>query len=282
VVGPSIGTISAFVVGIKQHSYVTTSDNRAFGCFGRTTNGTLEGSGQGDCDRADCIANFQIGGPSGWKGKVIGTSGIVYGLTGVCHQAANRILQVAGISLPAKNYPLIKRSVQTYGFLGVDHGWLPPETGWSYRWNQCLPKIAVSIGNKGPSVNWSGDSNNRDWKYRMPDPDFAGQDDQLKRELEFLIAEGLEGRTLEPETFQKLLAIQRQLRARQAELGNLAREELISDAEYLKGQKNALRVADVQGEELLGFEDYHRIFGDPETIDALVDEEVFFSPVRFG
>src|SRR3981081_4447486 len=116
----------------------------------------------------------------------------------------------------------------------------------------------------------------------MPDADSGSQDDQLKRELEFLIAEGLEGRTLEAETFQKLLAIQRQLRERQAELGNLAREETISDAEYLKQLKNALRSADVQGEELLGFEDYHRIFGDPETIDTLVDQEVFFSQARFG
>jgi hypothetical protein len=41
----------------------------------------------------------------------------------------------------------------------------------------------------------------------MPDPDFGSQDDQLKGELEFLIAEGLEGRPLEAEAFQKFLAI---------------------------------------------------------------------------
>jgi hypothetical protein len=153
----------------------------------------------------------------------------------------------------------------------------------SRRMQGVFPDYPAPVGNKGASVNWSGGSNSHhDWNYRMPDPDSGSQDDQLKRESEFLIAEGLEGRTLEAETFQKLLAIQRQLRERQAELGNLAREETISDAEYLKQLKNALRSADVQGEELLDFEDYHRIFGDPETIDTLVDQEVFFSQARFG
>jgi hypothetical protein len=280
VAGSASDTINALVIGLKQHSYVTTSDNRVFGCFGRSANGNLVRSGQGSSDHADCIANFQIGGPSGWRGKLIGTSGIVYGLTGVCHQAANRILRVAGIMLPAKGYPLIKRSVQTYGLIGREYGWLSVETNWRYRWNQCLPNVAAPRTSTGADVDRGGSDNNV-WKSQMANPNSKEEEDQLLMELEFLIDAGLDGTKVDAGTLQQLLFVQQQLRGKQSELAELFRDEQITEAEYVDRLKRALRTADREGEGILGYEDYHRVFGERETIDALIDPKVFLSQPRW-
>jgi len=87
-----------------DHTYVESSTGSCYGCFGRSTGGNALCSAGGNVDQADCLS-----GPNG-------TAGILYGLTGVCHQAANRIL------LPAKVNILKARgargSVFTWGMYG--------------------------------------------------------------------------------------------------------------------------------------------------------------------
>jgi hypothetical protein len=78
--------IAAQVVSQWDHTYVR-SGTRAWGCFGRSTGGDLLVRGRGSLTRADCLAGAD------------GKAGIVYGSTGVCHQAANRILYPAQVTV---------------------------------------------------------------------------------------------------------------------------------------------------------------------------------------
>lgn len=80
----SSGVFSAFVLpafgtAVADHTYVEI-DGQPFGCWGRSSGGTLLGTGSGDAALGVCLAT-----PSG-------RAGISYGISGVCHQAANRIL----------------------------------------------------------------------------------------------------------------------------------------------------------------------------------------------
>ncbi|HET6879523.1 MAG TPA: hypothetical protein VFI31_05190, partial [Pirellulales bacterium] len=75
--------IAAAVVGRwGDHVYVTSSDGSVWPCWGRGDGGTaLPGAaGYGEQSVADCIS------------QQFSRAGIAYGLTGVCHQIANRIL----------------------------------------------------------------------------------------------------------------------------------------------------------------------------------------------
>jgi len=80
----SSGAFSAFVLPafntpLAHHTYVEI-DGQAFGCHGRSSGGSTLIAGSGDAALGVCLAT-----PSGG-------AGILYGRSGVCHQAANRIL----------------------------------------------------------------------------------------------------------------------------------------------------------------------------------------------
>src|ERR1017187_7432481 len=78
--------------GATDHAYVTSSEGHRWGCFGRDRQGTdaagapIEGHrvciGTGSAAEASCISG--------------GNAGIIYSVTGLCFQAANRILYPSG------------------------------------------------------------------------------------------------------------------------------------------------------------------------------------------
>ena len=99
--------------GINQladHTYVRTADGRGvWGCWGRSDGGSEICRGSGSSKQADCYSQP-------W-----GTSGIIYGVTGVCHQTANRILYPARVIVSgAHGYWL---SSLVYGTYGDIAGW---------------------------------------------------------------------------------------------------------------------------------------------------------------
>src|SRR5882724_562080 len=89
--GPGVATIFACVVPTPialnhwDHTYARSDDGFAWGCWGRSTGGYDLHSASGSSECANCLA-----GPHG-------RAGILYLVTGVCHQAANRILTACGI-----------------------------------------------------------------------------------------------------------------------------------------------------------------------------------------
>lgn len=262
------GAIDAHVIGLLNHTYVTTFDGRKFGCFGRDAGGSLIQTANGDCDLAECIALHAIGGPSGIPTKVIGMSGIVYVITGVCHQAANRILWSAGIKLPL-TYPLIKRSVQQFGFYGKEFPWLPTETNWQFRQQACSnPPFAGAKVCVSATTQQSVTAPTQKEIDQMPnDSDDAEQ--ELRAELLELLKAGLPSRRVSAHRFEKLVLVHKMLRDLQNEFAEQYRDTKINEQQYLHLCKRAAHAADKQGEEILGFDDYHRAFGSPETVEDL-------------
>lgn len=87
-----------------DHTYVSSSVGHVWNCWGRHSGGNVICSGEGDSDYADCISQTKS------------HAGLIYGITGVCHQTANRILFPAGcIVSAAKNYWITAFIYGTYG-----------------------------------------------------------------------------------------------------------------------------------------------------------------------
>jgi hypothetical protein len=100
------GHAIATLFGLADHTYVTCLGGYAWPCWGRSTGGRVISSGTGSSAQANCIS------------LPASTSGIIYGVTGVCHQTANRILWPAGITVrKAKGY---WASFLAYGTYGTD------------------------------------------------------------------------------------------------------------------------------------------------------------------
>ncbi len=91
---------------LADHTYVTCGNRgKAWGCWGGETGGTILRRGTGSTRRADAIAE-----PDERAGITC------YLINGVCHQAANRILLPAGITVRgARGYGLSEALFGVYG-----------------------------------------------------------------------------------------------------------------------------------------------------------------------
>ncbi|UQA50990.1 hypothetical protein [Vibrio sp. ED002] len=107
--GYSVPALGGLVSSLS-HTYVKGSNGKEWGCFGTTSGGKCIASGNGDLAVAERLAGFRS-----W-------AGICYGITGVCHQASNRILSPSEQTVNrADGYFL---SVATFGEYGVgDVSW---------------------------------------------------------------------------------------------------------------------------------------------------------------
>lgn len=104
--GTLIAKALSTAAGLAEHTYVECSAGKAWGCYGRKAGGTELVRGAGSTDRADRIAE-----PDERAGITC------YGVNGVCHQAANRILLPAGVLVKkARGYRL---SYAIYGEYGI-------------------------------------------------------------------------------------------------------------------------------------------------------------------
>ncbi len=88
-----------------DHTYVISSCGLSWGCFGRQSGGNPVVSGQGSSIVAHCLSHPNE------------TAGIKYARTGVCHQASNRILYPAGITVKGSHG--YGASVMCYGVYGI-------------------------------------------------------------------------------------------------------------------------------------------------------------------
>lgn len=94
-----------------DHTYVVFHNPETrWGCFGRDQGGTKLVSDRGHFKNAD-----QASEPSG-------QAGIIYGITGVCHQAANRILKGAGSLKLVRDAKGYWASHFMYGAYGIGGG----------------------------------------------------------------------------------------------------------------------------------------------------------------
>ena len=80
-----VGVFEAFAMpvsgaGVVDHTYVTVDSMYRYGCHGRSAGGRVIARGLGNVLLGKCLAGAD------------GKAGIRYGISGVCHQTADRIL----------------------------------------------------------------------------------------------------------------------------------------------------------------------------------------------
>ncbi len=118
-----------------DHTYVTSSDGYNWPCWGRSAGGRDICAGDGSSASANCFSQTDS------------HAGIIYALTGVCHQTANRVLYPARVVVSkAGDYWV---SVLLYGTYGTHNlaSWIE----WEVRKSRCsgisgdmTPNIRVS------------------------------------------------------------------------------------------------------------------------------------------
>ncbi len=198
---------------------------------------------------------------------------IFYLRNGVCHQIANRILSAANIFIPAK-IAQIRGTYALYGPFGYNlPGQAPPDC-----WPERQVKCATPPSSGGPSGSGGPSSKPTSSSTRPPDSSTTqysigstgltksatkGKFDppDQRSTLSYLIREGL-GHPVKDEVFEGLADMQSRLQARQRELAQLVMAEKISREKYVAELDGALKEASQIGEKLLGFDDFHKVFGE--------------------
>ena len=94
------------LLNLADHTYVTSSDGLVWPCWGGSTGGSIITTGLGNSAAANCDS------------IPLRLAGIIYAITGVCHQTANRILLPSGKNVIAARGAWA--SYITYGILGMD------------------------------------------------------------------------------------------------------------------------------------------------------------------
>lgn len=113
-----------------DHTYVLSSDGYKWPCWGRDAGGKNIASGSGDSSIANCLS------------QINSHAGIEYGVTGVCHQTANRILYPAGITVSAANgYGLTFFLYGTWGDKSE-----AGRKSWEKKKEECLQFQASPLG----------------------------------------------------------------------------------------------------------------------------------------
>jgi len=236
------------------HTYVLSSAGDAWGCHGWATGGSLVCSAAGSASFARCIE----GGDD---------AGIYYMRTGVCHQIANRILSAAGIEIPISAHTQVRASHLVYGKFGRNYQWVPTSRRWPDR-------QAANVGASSESAS-SSSGLSKGISLSMSQP--LSNDDffESRQELSALVKAGL-GHPVDDATLTALANMQARLQDRIGELGGLLLEHRISRPRYIEELNRVLSDASSMGERILGFEDFHKVFGDLSA-DQLGDPAVFLA-----
>ncbi|ACB79856.1 hypothetical protein Mpop_1693 [Methylorubrum populi BJ001] len=243
-----------------DHTYVASSCGLRWGCFGRHQGGREICSGQGDSSIADCLS------------RPDSTTGLIYGVTGVCHQAANWILGPANVLVTrARGYAL---SVFTYG---------------TYGKNRQHPSFSSCYGSNGGTDRPldAGRTAGTYLAFRIgahglkADPAASETDTMLDvyhparvAELRALI-EAAPGVRVSQKTFEGLLVIRGRLWEEQSHLAALLDQHQIDEDEFLAEMNRTQHAAMMECRSLLG-NDFIRVFGEaglePEHV---IDRDIF-------
>ncbi len=108
-----------------DHTYVTSGDGRTWPCWGRNKGGNVVCHGTGSADAADCLSQEKS------------HAGLLYGITGVCHQTANRILYPAKCLVSAARGYWASSAI--YGTYGLD------QEGWQQRQMNCRANLSGGV-----------------------------------------------------------------------------------------------------------------------------------------
>jgi hypothetical protein len=253
-----------------DHAYADSSCGFKWGCFGRDSGGSTISSGNGDSTIADCLS-FP-------RALPVVYAGIIYGRTGVCHQAANRILHPAKVDVSsARGFPL---SLAAWGMFGKGT-W--PEL------STCYPRPVPPIPG-GPDIARSGglptpppvqdtadETGASKGLWPLLEKVAGMQKEQDAIELTALIEAKL-GKQLDKQTFGRLLNEQRKFRRDQDELARQLENGKLDRFQYLELFNELLRRMIAHNREILGTANFHMMYGEAgDHPEGLVDPDVFLA-----
>jgi hypothetical protein len=109
----------------------------------------------------------------------------------------------------------------------------------------------------------------------------GGGPSDRRSELSWLLQEGL-GHSIDDRTLDVLAGIQARLEERQIELVQLLESKSISQEAYLIQLDQAMRQAASLGEDLLGYDDFHKVFGEFNAQSVIDPASFFESKFRAG
>jgi hypothetical protein len=269
--GEDRATLQGFAIPLApamDHTYVASSCGLRWGCFGRDDNGAMICTGSESSRLANCLS------------QVDSRAGIIYGITGVCHQAANRILYPARLTVSLAGG--FRHSVFVFGLYG---------SGWPEKLSGCLsppgggdrpPNASGGEGSssepKSPSSPTTTRLPNFNKSVAMThDPSPKDEKDRTA-ELAALVKLGL-GKPLDDRTFGELALIQADMRNEQLKLQQRLIGREISPDEYLQLFHSAEVLEMMRCERLLGPEAFSKIFG-KDGLAPLIDRKTFLEEHR--
>jgi hypothetical protein len=287
------GDVSAFIEGfavpvisfrlghrtlkIGDHTYVVSSCGYSWECFGQVSNGTQIAADFGNSFVAECLSL-----PRGTS-IVFGVpiyAGIHYGITGVCHQASNRILFPAGRALvsKARGYGASQAMFGRYGIGG--------RAAWAQLPN-CLsldPNSTLSADMLAKTVESIASQNSRTRSdlHMMTNPNEPtapppeSEEDSYEEMVEFYNSR-LGSDHLSHSQLASLFGIQSELRQRQSELVELLKQHEITKEKYMFEVNNALESSMRRNREVLGERDYTLAFDEREGVLSPIDPAIFIS-----
>lgn len=241
-----------------DHAYVA-SDTKKWGCFGRDAGGAFVISGDGDESCADCLSQ-----PNS-------TAGIVYFVTGVCHQAANRILWPSGVVVAAvRGYGWSSFMFNTYG------------KGTWPQLRHC-GNLMSSLGTpppsqRGSSVPLKGFRLFKRIADILTSVHESEAADPNPQDEFYALAEVQLGSDYDPRKLEAVAAVQQTLQARQRALAvQLQKREMLPER-YFDLMTELQHDAAVKAESILGRVDFERLFGVSATAaPSLADREIFLA-----
>jgi hypothetical protein len=248
-----------------DHTYVK-SDHFTWPCWGRSEGGKSICQGNGDESIANCLSQENS------------HAGIVYGVTGVCHQTANRILYPANVTVSkAGGY---SASTMVYGTYGT--------FGWENRKAECSVRFEASSA--------AGIKSNLEYTpehmYIQKVVDLYSEDKHLQTELDYinsmenannLIKKELEytlefllGSKLDSQSFNQIQKQQADLLKEKDKKINELYNSDISTEKYVKEINDLFGDALLNLQKNLGEELFEKIFDLPSNMGTfvLIDPEI--------
>ncbi|WP_162560706.1 hypothetical protein [Methylobacterium durans] len=246
--------------GRVDHTYVTSDCGYVWRCFGRNRGGAQVCADIGDSHIANCLAT-----PSE-------TAGIIYGVTGVCHQAANRILfpancaKISGargynVSLvvygPYGNLPWAELTL-CYPRTSTIHGAGPTPSGMSLARADGVP----ARGSPSPRSPMESDVFETEMSRRIQD---------LRDLVHAHPAAGIDG-----DRFERLVQVQTLFWSRKDALAVEMAQGTIDPDDYLERFNAALAESMDRSRAAIGSRAFAELFGEAgEHPEDLVDPDIF-------
>lgn len=234
-----------------DHTYVRSQRGDRWGCWGRDSGGSLVCAGEGDWRVADCLSqpNSQ--------------AGIVYGITGVCHQTANRILWPAGVLVSAaKGYGASAFAFGVYGIGAWPEKAACANQGCTAGTTRGVTRDTVQMGSQPhkPYARRIRDLHERAEVARTDRDDLAGEIALANAELEAAFNSFL-GRTYNRDKRRAVVGVQASLREEQRSLRDdlaarrMQKKVYFAILEHLQSQ--AFKACEI----ILGERDFEKLFG---------------------